>query len=188
MTVAVAPTANPGAGTLSGTTTVKPAEASPRSPTCRSTSPASDIPSSRRARNKLGDLGLLHDLGSLQPCPPRRARHQRRRRQRPGPSRRPLRARNGSSGPGSAASATAAGPTSRSRMRSASPSSAPLVSPQPNAQFTASLEIDKSLVKSSGHPGASSWQICYAVPHTVPPSFKALPGTIRNCDDRWCHL
>jgi hypothetical protein len=29
-------------------------------------------------------------------------------------------------------------------------------------QFTVVLRIDKSLVKSSGHPGASSWQICYA--------------------------
>ena len=41
--------------------------------------------------------------------------------------------------------------------------------------LTGSLEIDKSLVKSSGHPGASSWQICYAAPHTSP--FKALHGT-----------
>jgi len=39
--------------------------------------------------------------------------------------------------------------------------------------LAASLEIDKSLVKSSGHPGASSWQICYAATS----SFKALPGT-----------
>jgi hypothetical protein len=39
--------------------------------------------------------------------------------------------------------------------------------------LTASLEIDKSLVKSSGHPGASSWQICYAAVS----SFTALPGT-----------
>jgi len=35
------------------------------------------------------------------------------------------------------------------------------------------LTIDKSLVQSSGHPGASSWQICYA--STSP--FKALTGT-----------
>ena len=39
--------------------------------------------------------------------------------------------------------------------------------------LTASLEIDKALVKSSGHPGASSWQICYAA---VTP-FTAVPGT-----------
>ena len=39
--------------------------------------------------------------------------------------------------------------------------------------LTASLEIDKSLVHSSGHPGASSWQICYAAVS----SFTALPGT-----------
>jgi hypothetical protein len=29
-------------------------------------------------------------------------------------------------------------------------------------QFTVTLRIDKSLVQSSGHPGASTWQICYA--------------------------
>ena len=39
--------------------------------------------------------------------------------------------------------------------------------------LTASLQIDKSLVQSSGHPGASSWQICYAAVS----SFTALPGT-----------
>jgi hypothetical protein len=44
------------------------------------------------------------------------------------------------------------------------------------AQFTAVLRIDKSLVKSSGHPGASTWQICYASPTTSPP-FMAQPGT-----------
>lgn len=43
----------------------------------------------------------------------------------------------------------------------------------PATSLTASLEIDKSLVKSSGHPGASSWQICYAARS----SFTALPGT-----------
>jgi hypothetical protein len=41
--------------------------------------------------------------------------------------------------------------------------------------LTVTLQIDKSLVKSSGHPGASSWQICYAAPQTSP--FTALPGT-----------
>lgn len=44
---------------------------------------------------------------------------------------------------------------------------------QPGAQFAATLRIDKSLVKSSGHPGASSWQICYASRS----SFTAQPGT-----------
>ena len=31
-----------------------------------------------------------------------------------------------------------------------------------NAQFTVVLRIDKSLVQGSSHPGASTWQICYA--------------------------
>jgi hypothetical protein len=39
--------------------------------------------------------------------------------------------------------------------------------------LSVSLEIDKSLVQPSTHPGASSWQICYA--STSP--FTALPGT-----------
>lgn len=44
---------------------------------------------------------------------------------------------------------------------------------QPGAQFAASLEISKSTVQASGHPGASSWQICYA--STSP--FTAVTGT-----------
>lgn len=44
---------------------------------------------------------------------------------------------------------------------------------QPGAQFSVTLRIDKKLVKSSGHPGASSWQICYASTS----SFTAQPGT-----------
>jgi len=46
----------------------------------------------------------------------------------------------------------------------------------PGAQFTVVLRIDKSVVQSSGHPGASSWQICYASPTTSPP-FAVQPGT-----------
>jgi len=42
-----------------------------------------------------------------------------------------------------------------------------------SAQFDATLEIDKSVVQSSSHPGASTWQICYA--DTV--AFTAQPGT-----------
>jgi hypothetical protein len=44
---------------------------------------------------------------------------------------------------------------------------------QPSAQFAASLEISKSTVEASGHPGAASWQICYA----AKTSFTAVPGT-----------
>ena len=39
--------------------------------------------------------------------------------------------------------------------------------------LTVTLRTDKSLVESSGHPGASSWQICYA--STSP--FTVRPGT-----------
>ena len=44
---------------------------------------------------------------------------------------------------------------------------------QPGAQFTVTLRIFKSVVQSSGHPGASTWQICYASAQ----SFTAQPGT-----------
>jgi hypothetical protein len=44
---------------------------------------------------------------------------------------------------------------------------------QPGAQFAVTLRIDKSLVLSSGHHGASSWQICYA---SMSP-FTARPNT-----------
>jgi hypothetical protein len=44
--------------------------------------------------------------------------------------------------------------------------------PQP-ILLTVTIRIDKSRVSSSGHPGASSWQICYA--STTP--FSAVPGT-----------
>jgi Domain of unknown function DUF11 len=42
-----------------------------------------------------------------------------------------------------------------------------------STSLTVTIRINKSLVKSSGHPGASSWQICYA--STTP--FKAVPDT-----------
>jgi hypothetical protein len=47
--------------------------------------------------------------------------------------------------------------------------------PGQSAQFTVALRIDKSKVQSSGHPGASTWQICYAAPTTSP--FASQPGT-----------
>jgi hypothetical protein len=50
---------------------------------------------------------------------------------------------------------------------------------QPGAQFAAVLRIDKTLVQSSGHPGASTWQICYASPHQSPaPSWASGTATI----------
>jgi hypothetical protein len=45
--------------------------------------------------------------------------------------------------------------------------------PQPGVTLTGTLRIDKSVVTSSGHRGASSWQICYASTE----SFNALAGT-----------
>jgi len=45
--------------------------------------------------------------------------------------------------------------------------------PLGSAAFSGALEIPKSSVQSSGHPGASSWQICYA----STTSFTAQPNT-----------
>jgi hypothetical protein len=44
-------------------------------------------------------------------------------------------------------------------------------------QFTVALRIDKSLVQSSGHPGASTWQICYASMSSFTPR-SGDPGTV----------
>lgn len=42
-----------------------------------------------------------------------------------------------------------------------------------SAQFTSTLEISKSVVQSSGHTGAASWQVCYGSQQP----FAGLPGT-----------
>ncbi|HEY7323721.1 MAG TPA: hypothetical protein VH520_02750 [Streptosporangiaceae bacterium] len=42
-----------------------------------------------------------------------------------------------------------------------------------NAVFSVTLQLSKDVVKSSGHPGASSWQICFGSDR----AFTALPGT-----------
>ena len=48
--------------------------------------------------------------------------------------------------------------------------------PAPGITLSVTLRIDKSLVTPSGHPGASSWQICYASTE----SFTALAGTFQQ--------
>jgi hypothetical protein len=49
----------------------------------------------------------------------------------------------------------------------------------PDAQFTAVLRIEKATVQSSGHPGASTWQVCYASPQQSPaPSWASGTATI----------
>jgi hypothetical protein len=42
-----------------------------------------------------------------------------------------------------------------------------------SAQFTVTLDINKSAVQASGRTGASQWEICYASTQ----SFTALPGS-----------
>ena len=49
---------------------------------------------------------------------------------------------------------------------------------QPGNTFTAVLRIDKSLVLSSGHPGASTWQVCYASANTFPTRSGDPNGTV----------
>ena len=52
--------------------------------------------------------------------------------------------------------------------------------PQPMITLTVTVRIDKSVVGSSGHPGASSWQACYA--STTPFSANAVSGTYTASD------
>jgi hypothetical protein len=47
---------------------------------------------------------------------------------------------------------------------------------QPGAQFSATLDISKSTVQSSGRTNALAWQLCYA----STASFTALPGTLQS--------
>jgi hypothetical protein len=47
--------------------------------------------------------------------------------------------------------------------------------------LTVTVRIDKSVVNMSGHPGASSWQICYA--STTPFSANAVSGTYTPASD-----
>jgi hypothetical protein len=48
--------------------------------------------------------------------------------------------------------------------------------PEPTILLNVTVRIDKSAVNMSGHPGASSWQICYASTTL----FTALPGTFQQ--------
>jgi hypothetical protein len=47
--------------------------------------------------------------------------------------------------------------------------------------LTVTVRIDKSVVATSGHPGASSWQICYA--STTPFNANAVSGTYTPASD-----
>ena len=53
--------------------------------------------------------------------------------------------------------------------------------PQSTIVLTVTVRIDKSVVNMSGHPGASSWQICYA--STTPFRTNAVPGTYTASTD-----
>jgi hypothetical protein len=56
----------------------------------------------------------------------------------------------------------------------------PSGNPQP-VPLTVTVRIDKSVVSQSGHPGASSWQICYA--STTPFNANAVQGTYTPSTD-----
>lgn len=175
ITVAITPTANPGSGTLSGTTTVETSRgvASFSSLSINQPGFGYTLTATSRGMNPATSASFTI-WGSLQDC---------------------------SSPPcsGSQSSATTSGAVTTSSAGSGQllgtaiggvsyscgGSYQPLSDPfgfdvlsasgvtQPDAQFSVTLRIDKKLVKHSGHPGASSWQICYA--STTP--FTAQPGT-----------
>jgi hypothetical protein len=174
VTIAITPTANPGNGSLSGTTTVntsggvasfsnlsinKPGFGYTLTATSRGMSPATS--------------NLFNVWGSLQPCSP--------------PSCSGSQSSATTTGTVSTSSATqgqllgtAIGGASYSCDATYQPLSDPFgfevlssTGGGQLAQFSAMLRIDKSVVQSSGHPGASSWQICYASTS----SFTVRPGT-----------
>jgi hypothetical protein len=185
ITIAITATANPGSGTLSGTTTVNAiggvasfSDLSINQPGIgyRLTATSSDGDELRNEPGEMSPATSAHFTiwGALQQC-----------------STTPCSA--------SASSATTSGTATTSSAAStqflgagigggsyscagtyqpvSDPFSFDVVSgsgdTQPGAQFAVTLRIDKSLVKSSGHPGASSWQVCYA---SMSP-FAARPGT-----------
>lgn len=51
-------------------------------------------------------------------------------------------------------------------------------SPVQGAQFSNLLEVSKSVVQSSGHPGASTWQICYSSEQPFTTLSGAPDGTV----------
>jgi hypothetical protein len=53
--------------------------------------------------------------------------------------------------------------------------------PESTIPLTVTVRIDKSVVGMSGHPGASSWQICYA--STTPFKANAVSGTYTAASD-----
>jgi hypothetical protein len=176
VTVAITPTANPGSGKLSGTTTVNTSGGIASFSNLSINRPGIGYTLTATSRGMSPATSAYFTIwGSLQHC-----------------SATPCSA--------SASTATTAGTVTTSSVTSTEPilgtgiggvsfscagTYQPVSDPfvfdvlsgsgdtQPSAQFTVSLRIDKSLVQSSGHPGASTWQICYA--STQP--FKALDDT-----------
>jgi len=175
ITIAITPTANPGSGTLSGTTTISAAygiasfsglsiNQSGIGYTLTATSPGMNSATS-------ADFTIW---GSLQGCSTPQCSVSASSAKTSGTVSTSSAAQDQILGAGVGGASYSCGGTYR-------PVSDPLAFdilsgsgvPQPNAQFAVTLQIDKSLVKSSGHPGASSWQICYA--SAMP--FTAQPGT-----------
>jgi hypothetical protein len=164
VTIAITPAANPGSGTLSGTTRVT---------TSGGVASFSDLSIDQAGFGytltatsrgiSAATSALFNIWGSLQPCSP--------------PSCSGSQSSATTTGTVSTPSATqgqllgtALGGASYSCGGTYQPLSAPFGfdvlntsgMTQSGAQFTVLLRIDKSVVQSSGHPGASSWQICYA--------------------------
>ena len=181
ITVAITPTANPGSGTLAGTTTVNTSGGVASFSDLSINQPGIGYRLTATSRG-MGSVTSGHfDIwSSIQPC-----------------STTPCSA--------SASSATTAG-TVTTTSSTGSPQfvgagigggsydcgpSYPLVSDQfsfdvvngsggmgQGGQFTAVLRIDKATVQSSGHLGASTWQICYASANTFTTRSGDPNGTV----------
>jgi len=175
ITIAITPTANPGSGTLSGTTTVNANGGVASFSNLSINRPGAGYTLTATSHGmKPGTSTDFTIWGSLQHCP-----------SLPCSASQASATTTGTVTTSSATSdqllGTAIGGVSYSCGGTYRPVSDPFSFDvlsasgvmQTGAQFSVTLRIDKSVVLSSGHHGASSWQICYA---SATP-FTAQPGT-----------
>ena len=178
ITIAITSTANPGSGTLSGTKTVSAVGGVASFSDLSINNPGLGYTLTATSRGMSAATSASFDIwGSLQQC-----------------SSPPCSASASTSTPKKAASWTVSTSSARQVLAAGlggvsydcAGSYHPLLDPfsfdvldsssgvpQRDAQYTVVLRIEKSTVQSSSHPGASTWQICYASPTT----FASQPNT-----------
>ncbi len=189
ISLTIPPDANPGSGTLSGTTTVDAiggvATFPAGSPTTSSPGPSIGATGSGYALVATSPgitsatSGYFDIWGELQPCSTAPCSGSQATKTTTGTV-------STSSAPSGDYLGVGLGGVSYSCGGSYQPLSDPLSfdvlssagGTDSGAQFDATLEIAKSVVQSSGHPGASTWQICYSSQTTFTTLSGAPDGTV----------